>query len=53
MSYELILVDRKDRVGIITLNRPEKLNAWSYAMGGEIRDAIESFNNDAASAPWS
>lgn len=46
MSYELILVDRKDRVGIVTLNRPEKLNAWSYQMGGEIRDAIESFNND-------
>ncbi len=46
MSYELILVDRKDRVGIITLNRPEKLNAWSYAMGGEIREAIGSFNND-------
>src|SRR5574341_2420708 len=48
MSYELILVDRKDRVGIITLNRPEKLNAWSYAMGGEIRNAIESFNDDRA-----
>jgi len=46
MSYELIAVDRKERVGIITLNRPEKLNAWSYAMGGEIRDAMESFNED-------
>jgi 2-(1,2-epoxy-1,2-dihydrophenyl)acetyl-CoA isomerase len=48
MAYDLILVDRKDRVGIITLNRPEKLNAWSYHMGGEIRDAIESFNADPA-----
>lgn len=46
MSYDLILVDRKDRVGIITLNRPEKLNAWSYHMAGEIRDAMESFNTD-------
>lgn len=46
MSYELILVDRKERVGIITLNRPEKLNAWSYPMAGEIRRAIESFNSD-------
>lgn len=46
MSYEQILVDRRDRVGIITLNRPEKLNAWSYHMAGEIRDAMESFNND-------
>ena len=47
MSYDQILVDRKGRVGIITLNRPEKLNAWSYHMAGEIRDAIESFNNDS------
>ena len=48
MPYELILVDRKDRVGIITLNRPEKLNPWSYHMAGEIRDAIESFNKDSS-----
>ena len=46
MSYEQIIVDRKDRVGTITLNRPEKLNAWTYHMAGEIRDAMESFNND-------
>jgi enoyl-CoA hydratase/carnithine racemase len=46
MSYDQILVERKSRVGIITLNRPEKLNPWSYHMAGEIRDAVESFNND-------
>ncbi|MFQ5472865.1 MAG: enoyl-CoA hydratase/isomerase family protein [Dehalococcoidia bacterium] len=46
MTYEQILVDRKDRVGTLTLNRPDRLNAWTNVMRDEIRDAIESFNND-------
>lgn len=46
MSYEQILVDQNDRVGIITLNRPDRLNAWTDRMSAEIRDAIEKFNND-------
>ncbi|MCH8813854.1 MAG: enoyl-CoA hydratase/isomerase family protein [Chloroflexi bacterium] len=46
MTYEQILVDRNDRVGILTLNSPDRLNAWTNVMAKEIRDAIESFNND-------
>jgi len=46
MEYKQILVDRKDRVGTITLNRPDRLNAWTNVMANEIRDAIESFNED-------
>jgi 2-(1,2-epoxy-1,2-dihydrophenyl)acetyl-CoA isomerase len=46
MTYELIEVERDGRVGIIRLNRPEKLNAWSEAMNGEQRTAIEEFNAD-------
>jgi 2-(1,2-epoxy-1,2-dihydrophenyl)acetyl-CoA isomerase len=45
-GYELITFEQQGRTGIITLNRPEKLNAWSYAMGGEVNDAIERCNND-------
>ena len=48
MTYEQILVDQKDRVGILTLNRPDRLNAWTDRMHNEIRDAIETFNNDAS-----
>lgn len=48
MTYEQILVDQKDRVGIITLNRPDRLNAWTDRMHSEIRDAIETFNDDAS-----
>lgn len=28
-----ILVDVRDRVGVVTLNRPDRLNAWTPAMG--------------------
>jgi enoyl-CoA hydratase/carnithine racemase len=45
-TYQYILFDRLDRVATITFNRPEKLNAWTYDMNGEMLDAIESCNND-------
>jgi len=45
-GYEQILFEQRDRVGLITLNRPERLNAWTYKMGGEIADAIQRCNDD-------
>ena len=45
-SYEYILFEQRDRVGLITLNRPDRLNAWTYAMGDEVIDAIEACNHD-------
>ena len=45
-SYEHILFEQRDRVGLITLNRPDRLNAWTYAMGDEIIDAVEACNQD-------
>ena len=32
MSYQNILSERIDKVAVITLNRPEKLNAMSYEL---------------------
>lgn len=46
MAYEQILTETKGRVGIIRLNRPEKLNAWTYQMSGEITDQIRIWNDD-------
>lgn len=48
MSYETILTDTEDGILTITLNRPERLNAWTYTMAGELREAVEAANADDA-----
>jgi 2-(1,2-epoxy-1,2-dihydrophenyl)acetyl-CoA isomerase len=45
-SYEQILYERRGRVGLITLNRPEKLNAWSPQLEGEFLDALDRASHD-------
>jgi 2-(1,2-epoxy-1,2-dihydrophenyl)acetyl-CoA isomerase len=46
MDFEQILYERRGRVGLITLNRPEKLNAWTDVMSGELCDALSAANDD-------
>ena len=46
MTYEQILTETDDRVGIIRLNRPSKLNAWTSVMAAEIHDQIATWNDD-------
>lgn len=46
MSYEVIKVDRQDRVAVITLNRPEVLNALSYQLVRELDEAIADMADD-------
>ena len=46
MSYEFILSEVRDRVGIITMNRPDKLNAMNPQMNHDIRDQIAEWNKD-------
>lgn len=46
MTYEQILTETRGRVGVIRLNRPAKLNAWTGTMGGEIQDQIGQWNDD-------
>lgn len=45
-GYETILVRREDRVGVITLNRPEALNALNSTAMREVVDAAERFDRD-------
>lgn len=46
MSFETILAEIDDGLMTITLNRPDRLNAWTYQMGAEMAQAIEQANAD-------
>ena len=46
MSYQTILVDRTGRVGTITLNRPEALNALNTQVMREVTAAATEFDDD-------
>jgi len=45
-TQEQILVEQRERVGIIRLNRPSKLNAWTGQMGEEITAQLHAWNDD-------
>jgi len=46
MSYETILLDRLDGMGILTLNRPKVFNAINAQMIREMKAAIEELHQD-------
>jgi enoyl-CoA hydratase/carnithine racemase len=48
MGYESILVAPADGVAVITLNRPEKLNALSFGLMRELDDALAHLERDDA-----
>ena len=46
MSFETILIEKKNQVGIITLNRPQKFNTFSSLMGEELNTALRKLDED-------
>lgn len=46
MSYEFILTETRGRVGLITLNRPQAMNALNNKLIVELMDALEAFDKD-------
>ncbi|WP_416898243.1 MAG: crotonase/enoyl-CoA hydratase family protein [Minwuia sp.] len=46
MTYEQILYDVEDNILTITLNRPEKLNAFTEQMRTEVMDALDRADAD-------
>ena len=48
MSYENILVEIRERAGLITLNRPKALNALNDKLMDELGDALLAFDGNEA-----
>ena len=48
MTYQNILVETRGAVGLITLNRPQALNALCDALIRELGSALDAFEHDAA-----
>ena len=46
MNYQEILYDVSERIATITLNRPDKLNAWTAQMDKDVRAAIAAAEAD-------
>ncbi|NNA56203.1 enoyl-CoA hydratase [Pseudomonas koreensis] len=47
MSYETILLEHHGRVGLITLNRPQALNALNAQLVSEVNQALDGLEADA------
>jgi len=47
MTTQTIIVERRGRVGIVRLNRPQVLNALNATLRNELLGAVEAFDADA------
>ena len=46
MSYETLRYEKADGIGIITLNRPKRLNALSFQLKDEVSAVFDEIEND-------
>ena len=42
VSYQHILYDVSEKIATITLNRPDRMNAWTPVMERDVRHAMET-----------
>jgi enoyl-CoA hydratase len=48
MSYEFLKLEQHGPISVLTLNRPEVMNAWNVKMRQELRDAVRALVEDDA-----
>ena len=46
MSYETLLYEKQDSIATVTINRPEKRNAWTTQVSEEIIDVFGAMEDD-------
>lgn len=46
MTHQNILTERTDKIALITLNRPEKLNAMSYELACDLDEELQRIESD-------
>jgi enoyl-CoA hydratase/carnithine racemase len=47
MTFETILIEKKDKIGVITLNRPQKFNTFNTQMAEDLNAALRQLDEDA------
>lgn len=47
MNYQTVIVEKRGHVGLITLNRPERLNTFSTQLARELDTALHEMEEDA------
>ena len=46
MSYQNLLVEKNDKIAVITINRPDKLNALNAQTLTDLKNAFADLKND-------
>lgn len=47
MDYQTLILERREKIGFITLNRPKQLNTFSSVLAVEFNRALDEFESDA------
>src|SRR4030043_1649385 len=46
MSFKTVLIEKKNKIGMITLNRPQKFNTFNTQMAEELNAALRQLDED-------
>ena len=52
MTYKTIKFEQEGPIGVLTLNRPERLNAINFDMRDELHSFFSEMSNDFNSSPF-